>query len=85
MQYVQCTVYRIHILCTDGVHIHFCYWIGWKDKHGAWYTKLSTSTSTAENKSSLGLRGQALLLFNLHHGVGVYYVLRTYLDAYGTT
>lgn len=72
MQYVQCTVYRIHILCTDGVHVHFCYWIGWKDKHGAWYTKLSTPTSTAKNKSSLGLRGQALLLFNLHHGVGVY-------------
>ena len=51
---------------TDGVHVHIRYWIGWKDKHGAWYTKLSTPTSTAGNKSSLGLRGQALLSFNLH-------------------
>ena len=33
MQYVLRTMYGVQdtYSCTDGVHVHFCYWIGWKD------------------------------------------------------
>ena len=83
MQYVQCTVYRIQtpVLRTDGVHVHFCYWIGWKDS-----TVLVIPSYPHPHplrKTNHRWVCVAKLCFCLICTMGRRSILRTYSDAYG--